>query len=310
MLSLRNKRVFVAGHNGLVGAAMVRRLGAEDCHVLTAPRAQLDLRVQADVADWFARERPDIVVLAAARVGGIGANAAYPADFIHDNLMIEANVMHAAHAAGVEKLLFLGSSCIYPRDCPQPIREEYLMTGVLEPTNEAYALAKIAGIGLCRSYRRQYGHDFIAAMPCNLYGPGDRYDEAGSHVIPALILKMHQAAGPVTLWGTGSPLREFMYVEDLADALVFLLRHYSAEAPINVGSGQEVSIAHLAGLVAAVTGYEGAIRFDETRPDGTPRKLLDCARLKALGWARDMMPLRDGLRLAYADYRGRMRHAA
>lgn len=289
---------------------MVRRLRRTDCTILTVPRAQLDLRRQADVAAWFARERPDVVVLAAARVGGIGANAAAPADFIYDNMMIEANVIHAAYESGVKKLLFLGSSCIYPRDCAQPIREDYLFTGTLEPTNEAYALAKIAGIGLCQAYRRQHGCDFIAAMPCNLYGPGDRYDAQGSHVIPALMLKMHGAAGPVTLWGTGNPLREFMYVDDLAAALVFLLEHYSGDQIVNVGSGQEISIAHLAQLIAAVTGFEGGIRFDQSKPDGTPRKVLDCARLRALGWAEEMMPLRDGLRLAYADFRDRMRDAA
>ena len=310
MLSLRNKRVFVAGHAGLVGAAAVRRLCREGCDILTVPRARLDLRVQADVGAWFAREKPEIVVLAAARVGGIGANAAFPADFIYDNMMIEANVIHAAHGAGVEKLLFLGSSCIYPRDCAQPIREEYLMTGPLEPTNEAYATAKIAGINLCQSYRRQYGCDFIAAMPCNLYGPGDRYEAEGSHVIPAMMMKMQRAAGDVTLWGTGTPLREFMYADDLADALVFLLKNYSGAQVMNVGSGQEVSIAQLAHMIADVTGFEGRIVFDTARPDGTPRKVLDCGRIRAMGWDAELMPLRDGLRLAYADFTAGMRDVA
>ncbi len=288
----------------------MRRLCREGCDILTVPRARLDLRVQADVGAWFAREKPEIVVLAAARVGGIGANAAFPADFIYDNMMIEANVIHAAHGAGVEKLLFLGSSCIYPRDCAQPIREEYLMTGPLEPTNEAYATAKIAGINLCQSYRRQYGCDFIAAMPCNLYGPGDRYEAEGSHVIPAMMMKMHRAAGDVRLWGTGAPLREFMYADDLADALVFLLKNYSGAQVMNVGSGQEVSIAQLAHMIADVTGFEGRIVFDLARPDGTPRKVLDCGRIRAMGWDAELMPLRDGLRLAYADFTAGMRDVA
>lgn len=288
----------------------MRRLRREECEILTVPRARLDLRVQADVKAWFTQEKPEIVVLAAARVGGIGANAAFPADFIYDNMMIEANVIHAAYKAGVEKLLFLGSSCIYPRDCAKPIREEYLMTGALEPTNEAYAVAKIAGINLCRAYRRQHGCDFIAAMPCNLYGPGDRYDAEGSHVIPAMMMKMHRAAGDVTLWGTGAALREFMYADDLADALVFLLKNYSAEPIVNVGSGQEVSIAQLAHMIADVTGFEGRIMFDPARPDGTPRKILDCGRLRTLGWDAELTPLRDGLRLAYADFAAGMRDVA
>ena len=270
----------------------------------------MDLRRQAAVEEWFTREKPDMVVLAAARVGGIGANVASPADFIYDNMMIEANVISAAHRAGVEKLLFIGSSCIYPREAAQPIVEGALLSGPLEPTNEAYAVAKIAGIKLCQSYRRQHGCDFIAAMPSNLYGPGDRYDAQGSHVIPALMLKMHEARGPVTLWGTGTPLREFMYVDDLADALVFLLKDYSGEEIVNVGSGQEVSIRQLAGLVAETTRYEGEIVFDSSHPDGTPRKVMDCARLRALGWTPELTSLRDGLRLAYADFRDRARHVA
>lgn len=308
--SLQNKRIFVAGHGGLVGGAVVRRLRREDCNILTVPRAQLDLRRQAAVEDWFAREKPDMVVLAAARVGGIGANVASPADFIYDNMMIEANVIHAAHRAGVEKLLFLGSSCIYPRAAAQPITEEALLSGPLEPTNEAYAVAKIAGIKLCQSYRRQHGCDFIAAMPCNLYGPGDRYDAQGSHVIPALMLKMHGARKAVTLWGTGAPLREFMYVDDLADALVFLLQNYSGEEIVNIGSGQEVSIRQLSALVAEVVRFEGDIVFDSSHPDGTPRKVMDCTRLRALGWAPELTGLRDGLRLAYADFMERTRHVA
>ena len=307
---LRNKRIFVAGHGGLVGGAVVRRLRREECAILTVPRAQLDLRRQTDVEAWFAREKPDMVVLAAARAGGIGANAARPAEFIYDNMMIEANVIDAAHRAGVEKLLFLGSSCIYPRAAAQPMGEEALLSGPLEPTNEPYAVAKIAGIKLCQSYRRQYGCDFIAAMPCNLYGPGDRYDAEGSHVIPAMMMKMHAAQGPVKLWGTGAPLREFMYVDDLADALVFLLKNYSGADIVNVGSGQEVSIRQLAGMIAEVVRYEGEMVFDDSRPDGTPRKVMDGARLRAMGWARELTGLRDGLRLAYADFRERARHAA
>jgi GDP-L-fucose synthase len=308
--SLRNKRIFVAGHGGLVGGAVARRLRREGCTILTVPRVHLDLRRQAAVEEWFAREKPNMVVLAAARVGGIGANAKSPADFIYDNMMIEANVIDAAYRAGVEKLLFLGSSCIYPRMAAQPMTEEALLSGALEPTNEAYAVAKIAGIKLCQSYRRQHGCDFIAAMPCNLYGPGDRYDAEGSHVIPAMMMKMHNAREKVTLWGTGAPLREFMYVDDLADALVFLLQNYSGEEIVNVGSGQEVSIRQLAALVADVTGYEGTIVFDASRPDGTPRKVMDGRRLRALGWNPEFTGLRDGLRLAYADFSERVRDVA
>lgn len=314
LLTLRHKKIYVAGHAGLVGAALCRRLAAEDCVVLTAPRAVLDLRDAAAVGAWFARHKPDIVIMAAARVGGIAANAALPVDFLHDNLAMTVNVIHAAHVHDVEKLLFLGSSCIYPRDAAQPIREEALLSGPLEPTNEAYALAKIAGVKLCESYRRQYKRDFITAMPCNLYGPGDRYDAAGSHVIPALLLKMREAArsgaDSVTLWGTGRALREFMYVDDLADALVFLLRHYNGEGPINVGSGAEISIAALAQAIAAVTGFTGRIDFDSLHPDGTPRKIMDSSRLRALGWDRAPLPLAEGLVRAYADFTGRARDAA
>lgn len=299
--ALRNKRVFVAGHNGMVGAATVRRLQSEDCDILTIPKTELDLRRQADVECWMAAQKPDAVVLAAARVGGIKANRDFPADFLYDNLMIEANIIHAAYKTGVEKLLFPGSSCIYPKHAAQPIAEGALLTGALEPTNDAYAVAKIAGIKLCQSYRRQYGCDFIAAMPCNLYGPGDTYDAGCSHVIPALMMKMHGAEGDVTLWGTGAPLREFLYVDDLADALVFLLKNYSDESHINVGSGAEISIAGLSREIAAVTGFKGDIRFDPSMPDGTPRKLMDSGRINALGW-RPRTPLREGLQKAYADY--------
>lgn len=298
---LRNKRVFVAGHNGMVGSATVRRLQSEDCEILTASRAELDLRRQDDVERWMAAQKPDAVIIAAARVGGIKANRDFPADFIYDNLMIEASLIHAAYETSVEKLLFLGSSCIYPKYAAQPIVEDALMTGALEPTNDAYAVAKIAGIKLCQSYRKQHGCDFIAAMPCNLYGPGDTYDAERSHVIPALIMKMHGAQGDITLWGTGAPLREFLYVDDLADALVFLLKNYSAESHINVGSGTEISIAELAREIAAVTRFEGAVNFDPSMPDGVSRKLMDNSCLASLGW-RSRTPLREGLQKAYADY--------
>lgn len=300
--SLRNKRVWVAGHRGMVGSAVMRRLQREECEILTS---SIDLRNQAEVEEWLAQARPDAVILAAARVGGIAANSAYPADFLYDNLMIEANVIHGAYRTGVNKLLFLGSSCIYPRDAAQPIAEDALLTGALEPTNEWYAIAKIAGIKLCQAYRRQHGCNFIAAMPCNLYGPGDLYDAERSHVIPALIMKMHQAKirgeKRVAVWGTGAPLREFLYVDDLADALVFLLREYEGEAPVNVGSGQEVTIAAVARAVAAITGYRGEIVFDAQRPDGAPRKLMDCGRINALGW-QAATGLEEGLHKAYEWY--------
>jgi len=300
---LSGKRVLVAGHRGMVGSALVRRLAAEKCTVLTIPRAEIDLRRQADVERWLAAERPQAVFVAAAKVGGIAANDSFPADFLYDNLMIEANLIQGAHTVGVEKLLFLGSSCIYPRLAPQPLAEDALLTGPLEPTNEWYAIAKIAGLKLCQAYRRQHGADFISAMPTNLYGPGDNYDLQGSHVLPALLRKVHTAksegAGSITLWGTGTPLREFLHVDDLADACVFLMKTYSGDSPINVGSGQEVSIRALAELIAEVLGWSGALTFDTTKPDGTPRKLLDTGRLHDLGWdAR--IALRDGIAEAYA----------
>jgi GDP-L-fucose synthase len=300
---LSGKRVLVAGHRGMVGSALVRRLAAEKCTVLTIPRAEIDLRRQADVERWLAAERPQAVFVAAAKVGGIAANDSFPADFLYDNLMIEANLIQGAHTVGVEKLLFLGSSCIYPRLAPQPLAEDALLTGPLEPTNEWYAIAKIAGLKLCQAYRRQHGADFISAMPTNLYGPGDNYDLQGSHVLPALLRKVHTAksegAGSITLWGTGTPLREFLHVDDLADACVFLMKTYSGDSPINVGSGQEVSIRALADLIAEVLGWSGALTFDTTKPDGTPRKLLDTGRLHDLGWdAR--ITLRDGIAEAYA----------
>ena len=287
MFSLGGKRVYVAGDRGMVGAALVRRLMREDCQVITAPRG-LDLREQAEVREWFASNRPEVVLVAAAKVGGIAANDAFPGTFLYDNLMIEANVIEAARIAGVAKLLFLGSSCIYPRLAAQPIGEDALLTGPLEPTNEWYAIAKIAGIKLCQAYRRQYGCDFISAMPTNLYGPGDNYDLASSHVLPALLRKVHEAklagAPSITLWGTGTPLREFLHVDDLADACIFLLQRYSDEGHVNVGSGHDLSIRDLASLVCRVVGFEGKIEHDLTKPDGTPRKLMDSGRLAAMGW--------------------------
>ncbi|MBY6219188.1 GDP-L-fucose synthase [Qipengyuania aquimaris] len=285
----------------MVGKALVRRLGNEDCEIVTAPRS-LDLREQAEVRRWFSKERPDAVILAAAKVGGILANSERLGEFLCDNIAIAANVIEAARVHDTGKLLFLGSSCIYPKHADQPIGEEALLTGPLEPTNEAYAIAKIARLKLAASYRRQYGCDFISAMPTNLYGPGDNFDPASSHVIPALIRRFHEAkrsgAETVTIWGSGTPLREFMHVDDLADACVFLMANYSAEAHINVGSGEEISIRDLAALVAKTVGYEGTIECDPGKPDGTPRKLMDSSRLKAMGW-KPAIGLEDGLNDAY-----------
>jgi GDP-L-fucose synthase len=286
--SLSGKRVWVAGHRGMVGSAIARRLETEGCEILTAPRQQLDLTRQAETEDWMAAARPHAVFLAAGRVGGIHANDSYPADFIYDNLAIEANVIHAAHKVGVEKLLFLGSSCIYPRAAAQPMSESALLTGPLEPTNEWYAIAKIAGIKLCQAYRRQHRRDFIAAMPTNLYGPGDNFHPQNSHVPAALLRRFHEAkvahAAEVTVWGTGTPRREFMFVEDAADACVHLMKHYSGEEHVNVGTGSDVSIAEFAQLVRATVGFEGRITFDAGRPDGAPRKVMDVSALEALGW--------------------------
>ena len=303
MLDLSGRRVWVAGHRGMVGAAIVRRLAREDVTIVTAVRASLDLTRQVDVERWMAQTRPDVIVLAAARVGGIAANAARPLDFLYDNLMIEANVMRAAATAGVTKLLFLGSSCIYPKFAVQPMREDALLTGELEPTNQWYAVAKIAGIKLAQAIREQLGLDFIAAMPTNLYGPGDNYHPEASHVIPALLRKVIAArdanAPTVTVWGSGTPRREFMHVDDLADALVFILKQYSAAEHINVGTGEEVTIAELAQHIANVAGFGGELRFDASRPDGTPRKLMDSSRLTALGW-RPSIDLAAGLRQTLA----------
>lgn len=304
----RNARIYVAGHRGLVGSAIVRKLTAEGYgNLLLRTSGELDLRDQAAVAAFFDAEQPDYVFLAAAKVGGIVANNCYPAEFIYDNLMIEANVIHNAYRTGVSKLLFLGSTCIYPKMAPQPIREEYLLTGPLEPTNEPYAIAKIAGISLCRSYNRQYGTRFIAAMPTNLYGPNDNFDLEKSHVLPALIRKFHEAkvAGvpTVTVWGTGTPLREFIHVDDVADAAIHLMRHHEGDDIVNIGSGEEISIRDLALLVKKVVGFEGELAFDASKPDGTPRKLSDVSRLHSLGW-RHRIRLEDGVRGTYEWFVG------
>ena len=303
--SLSGKRIWVAGHRGMVGGAVVRRLTSEDCEVITAGRDVVDLIDQAQVRSWMAHTKPDAIVLAAAKVGGIKANNDYPVDFLYQNLMIEANVLDAAHQSGVERVLFLGSSCIYPRLAPQPIPESSLLTGPLEPTNEWYAIAKIAGIKLIQAYRQQYGYDWISAMPTNLYGPGDNYDLNSSHVLPALLRKFHEAkvngTSTVAVWGTGTPLREFLHCDDLADALVFLLKEYSGSEHVNIGSGVEVSIRELAVTIAAVVGFTADLIFDTTQPDGTPRKLMDSSRLRAMGWA-GARPLPEGLRHTYAHF--------
>lgn len=301
-IDLRGSRVWVAGHRGMVGAAICRRLASEGCEVLTVGRRQADLRRQAEVEAWMTTAKPDYVFVAAATVGGIHANDSRPAEFIYDNLMIEANITEAAYRNGVKKLLFLGSSCIYPREAPQPMTEGALLTGPLEPTNQWYAIAKISGIKLCQAYRRQYGCDFISAMPTNLYGPGDNFDLMGSHVLPALILKLHRAkelnSPTVEIWGTGSPRREFLHCDDLADALVFLLKTYSGEEHVNVGTGTDVSIREAAEMLAEVIGFQGKFVFDSSKPDGAPRKLMDVSRLEGLGW-KPRIGLRDGLAHAY-----------
>jgi GDP-L-fucose synthase len=304
--SLAGKRVWVAGHRGMVGRAIVRRLAQEGCNIVTVSRSDVDLRRQQATESWLEAHRPHAVFLAAATVGGIFANDSRPAEFIYDNLAIEGNVIHAAMRAGVEKLLFLGSSCIYPREAPQPMREDSLLTGPLEPTNEWYAIAKIAGIKLCQAYRRQYGCDFISAQPTNLYGPFDNFDLTSSHVIPALMAKAHRAktdgAAALQAWGSGTPRREFLFVDDLADALCFLMQRYSGPIPVNVGTGEEVTISELAEIIADVVGFQGMLEFDSSKPDGAPRKLLDCSFLHSLGW-RHSTSLRDGLRQTYAWYR-------
>jgi GDP-L-fucose synthase len=314
---LISDRIFVAGHRGLVGAAIMRRLQAGGYpNVIAAGRDELDLESQAEVGAFFRARKPDIVILAAAKVGGILANSSQPADFLYRNLMIECNVIHAAFQAGVRKLLFLGSSCIYPKMAPQPIREEYLLSGPLEPTNDAYAIAKIAGIKLCSAYNRQHGTNYLSVMPTNLYGPGDNYDLNSSHVLPALLRKFQEARErgerEVVVWGTGTPRREFLYVDDMADACLFVMERMNAAAAgevINVGTGEDIAIADLARLVAEVVGYRGDIVFDTGKPDGTPRKLLDVTRLADAGW-QATTGLRDGIQLALVDFLGRREHLA
>lgn len=298
---LAGKKIYVAGHKGMVGSAIVRRLERANCEVIF-PQARVDLREQAAVREWMAANKPDAVVVAAAKVGGILANDTFPGQFLYDNLMIEANVIEASRLNGVEKLLFLGSSCIYPKFAEQPIVEDSLLTGPLEPTNEWYAIAKIAGIKLCQAYRKEYGLDYISAMPTNLYGPGDNFDLKSSHVMPALIRKAHEAklahAPSIEIWGTGSPRREFLHVDDLADACVMLLETYSGHEHVNVGSGEDVTILELTEMVKNAVGFEGEIIKDETKPDGTPRKLMSADKLRAMGW-KPSIPLPEGIRSAY-----------
>jgi GDP-L-fucose synthase len=300
--ALKGKRIWIAGHRGMVGAALVRQLEREGCTILTVGRDALDLRDGGAVRAWLGKNGPQAVILAAAKVGGIVANDTWPADFLYDNLAIQNAIIHGAFEAGVEKLLFLGSSCIYPKFAPQPITEDALLTGPLEPTNEWYAIAKIAGIKLCQAYRRQHGRDFISAMPTNLYGPGDNFDLTRSHVIPALMRKAHEAkisgARAMTIWGTGTPRREFLHVDDCAAALIFLLKNYSGDSHVNVGSGTDVTIDELARLVMDAVGFSGAVEHDTGKPDGTPRKLMSNDRLAAMGWSPEIS-LQDGLRSTY-----------
>lgn len=305
IFSLASKRVWVAGHNGLVGSALVRRLKREDCQVLTVDRKSLDLRSQADVAAWLANNRPDAIFIAAALVGGIHANATRPAEFLYDNLAIGSNIIHGATRTKVTKLMFLGAACIYPRLAPQPMTEDALLQGPPEPTNESYAIAKLAGVKLCEGFRKQFGHDFISVVPANLYGPGDRFDAESGHVIPGLIMRAHEAklrkAPELSIWGSGKALREFMHVDDCADALVFLMQTYSDVGLINVGTGQEVSIGELAQRVCRAVGYEGKLVFDASKPDGMPRKLLNSSRILSMGW-RPQIALDEGLTQTYRWY--------
>lgn len=302
MFDLRNKRIWVAGHRGMVGSAIVRRLQNEECEILTATRAELDLTEQSAVRQWVGLQKPDAIVVAAAKVGGILANSEFPADFLYENLVMETNIIDAAHQADVNRLLFLGSSCIYPKFADQPIVEEALLTGLLEPTNEWYAISKIAGIKLCESYRLQYGRDYISAMPTNLYGPGDNFDLKSSHVLPALIRKAHEAkvshSDSITIWGTGTPKREFLHADDCADACVYLLENYSEQIHVNIGSGDDISIADLARMICDVTGFSGELQFDAGKPDGTSRKLLSGSKLKNLGWVPSIK-LREGVKKTY-----------
>ena len=305
LFDLTGRKIYVAGHRGMVGSAILRRLANVRCDIITAGRGVVDLELQEQAERFLAATKPDVVIVAAAKVGGIHANSAYPAEFISQNLAIARNVVHASYLAGVKKLLYLGSSCIYPQLAHQPMREEELLTGPLEPTNQWYAVAKIAGIKLCQAYRRQYGADFISVMPTNLYGPGDNYHPENSHVVPALIRRFHEAKenglATVKVWGTGKPFREFLFVDDLADACMFVLEHYSDEQHVNVGSGEEVTIAEFAKLVAKVVDYRGELAFDASRPDGMPRKLLDSSKLAKMGW-RPRIPLQAGLTRTYAAF--------
>lgn len=299
---LSGKRIFVAGHRGMVGGAVIRRLAGEGCEIITADRGSTDLMRQSHVEDFFKAQKPDVVVMAAAKVGGILANDTYPAEFLYNNLMIEANIVQAAHETGVDRYLFLGSSCIYPKYAEQPIREDSLLTGALEPTNEWYAIAKIAGIKLAQAYRKQYDRDYISAMPTNLYGPGDNFDLSSSHVLPAIIRKVHEAkqsgASEIVVWGTGTPRREFLHCDDCADALVFLLKTYSGMEHVNVGSGEDVTILELTEMVCDVVGFDGKIAHDLSKPDGTPRKLMSADKLRAMGWSPSIT-LKDGIKSTY-----------
>jgi GDP-L-fucose synthase len=313
----KNARIYVAGHKGLVGSAIVRKLQSERySNLVLRSRQEIDLTRQAEVEAFFKMEKPEYVFLAAAKVGGILANNTYPAEFIYNNLMIQSNVIHASYKTDVKKLLFLGSSCIYPRECPQPMKEEYLLTGKLEPTNEPYAIAKIAGIRMCQSYNRQYGAKFVSVMPTNVYGPGDNFDLETSHALPALIRKFHEAKisdelrvtsdkKTVTIWGSGTPRREFLHVDDLADACLFVMKHYDEDEMVNIGVGNDITIRELAELIKEIVGFEGEIRYDNSKPDGTPRKLLDVSRLESLGW-RSRISLREGIEETYKWYVGRV----
>jgi GDP-L-fucose synthase len=299
----KDGKIYVAGHRGLVGSALVRALRAEGySNLVLRTHKELDLTDQIAVAQFFQQETPEYVFLAAAKVGGIWANNTYPGDFIRENLLIQTNIIHQAWVHGVKKLLFLGSSCIYPRECPQPIKEEYLLTGPLEATNEPYAIAKIAGIMMCQSYNRQYGTNFISVMPTNLYGPGDNYDLQNSHVLPALIRKFHEALPdkPVVVWGTGTPRREFLHADDLASSCIYLMNHYSGTEILNIGTGEDIAIRDLVHLVQKVVGHQGTIVWDDTKPDGTPRKLLDVSKLNGLGW-KDRIGLQEGINAVYTD---------
>lgn len=303
----KNSKIFIAGHRGMVGSAIHRKLlGMGYTNIITRTSSELDLRIQETVTEFFEMDRPDYVFLAAAKVGGIWANQSFPADFIYQNIVVQSNVIHSAYATGVKKLLFLGSSCIYPKLAPQPMKEEYLLTGLLEPTNEPYAIAKIAGIKMCDAYRAQYGCNFISVMPTNLYGPNDNYDLQNAHVLPTLIRKFHEAKQngdpAVTIWGTGTPMREFLHADDLADACYFLMENYNQEGLVNIGTGEDVTITQLALLIKEVVGYEGDLIYDASKPDGTPRKLMDVSKLTNLGW-KYSIELKDGLKQVYNDYK-------